>query len=137
MVKRGSATKPPGFVLLDCMAALVLLTGAVFVLVTFFRAEVREIRATHERFAAQLLAESEMARLRLLPYEDLKSGEQRMAAEELPALKRLKEGRVKVAVEEIESGLKEITVRVEWESPRGRALSAELTGVFAEEARPG
>lgn len=136
MVKHASKPWASGFLLIDCTAAMVLLTGAVFTLVLFFRAEVRETRTAHERFAAQLLAESEMARLRLQPYEALRTGKDQALAVELPAMKRLKAGRIKLDIEEIEPGLKSITVRVEWNSPRGRPLYAQLAGVFAREARP-
>ncbi len=122
-----------GFVLMNVLAALALLAGGVFVSAVFFRTEVREIRGTQERFAALLIAESEIERLHTLTYNDIPVGASHALKLTLPSAKRLKESSGTLSVREIEPGLKEATVRIGWSSPRGRPLFVEMTGVFSRE----
>ena len=131
---RKSRARSKGFLLLDGAVAMMLLSVGVFAAVVFFRTEVRELRSTHERFAAQLIAESEMERLRALPYDAVRTDEN--APLDLPAVKQLREARGRIRVTEIEDGLKSATVRVEWRTPAGSPLYAEAAGLFAREARP-
>jgi hypothetical protein len=59
--------KPPnrgGFVLLEVMLALVVLTGGVAVLFQSFRASLRTFDESHELFSAGLLMESQIAVLK-------------------------------------------------------------------------
>ena len=125
-----------GFVLLDTMAAGALLTAGIFTAVVFFRAEVREIRFTHERFAVMLLAQSEIERLHTLPYDEIKVGEDQALELTLPSAERIKEVSGAVSVKEIAEGLKSATVRVQWRVPKGTVNRVELTRTFAQEGRP-
>ena len=131
---RKSRGRSRGFLLLDAAAAMMLLAVGVFAAVVFFRTEVRELRGAHEQFAALLIAESEMERLRVLPYDEMRTDENAPLA--LPAAKQLREARGRIRVTEIEDGLKSATVRVEWRTPSGIPMHAEATGLFAREGRP-
>jgi Tfp pilus assembly protein PilV len=133
-VNRKSRGESPGFLLLDGAVALMLLGVGVFAAVVFFRTEVRELRGQHEQFAALLIAESEMERLRALPYDEMRTDENAPLA--LPAAKQLREARGRILVTEIEDGLKSATVRVEWRTPSGIPMHAEAAGLFAREGRP-
>jgi len=124
-----------GFALLDVTAAGALLTAGIFTAVVFFRAEVREIRFTHERFAVMLLAESEIERLHALPYGEIKVGEDQPLALTLPSAERIKEVSGTVSVKETDEGLKSATVRVQWRVPKGTVNRIELTRTFAREGR--
>ena len=125
-----------GFALLDVTAAGALLTAGIFTAVVFFRAEVREIRFTHERFAVMLLAESEIERLHALPYDEIKVGEDQPLALTLPSAERSKEVSGTVSIKETDEGLKSATVRVQWRVPKGTVNRIELTRAFAQEGRP-
>jgi len=117
------------------MAAMIVMSGAVLVIVNFFSAEAREIRGNHEKFAAQLLAESEIERLRTLAYEDIPLGLGQAVPATLPSAGRLKDCRIFMDVSEPEPGLKQATVRVQWSSSRGRPLGVSQVAVYAKEAR--
>ena len=120
-----------GFVLLDAVAALTLLSVGVFVTVVFFRAEVREVHNMHERFVAILTAESEIERLRTLPYDQILVGESRSLELSLPSAKHLNEAEGTLTVREIKPGLKTAVVRIRWISPKGRPLHVEMASEFS------
>ena len=122
-------------ILMDVLASLALIGGAVMVLLVFFRTEMHEVRRSHERAAAQLVAESEIERLRTLSYDEIPVHAGRALPLSLPSAKRLKEARILLTVKEVEPGLKQVAVRVEWLSRRGRPLAAEMAAVFSREAR--
>ena len=124
-----------GFVMMDVLAAFALLAGGVFLSVVFFRTEVRELRYTHERLAALLIAESEIERLHTLSYEEIARGDGQPLNLTLPSARRLKEGRGTLSVKEIEPGLKNVTVRIQWSSPRGRPCFVEMRSVLSKEGR--
>ena len=125
-----------GFVMLDVLAAMALLVGGVFMAVVFFRAEVREVRFTHERFAVMLVAQSEIERLHTLPYDQIAVGEARPIELTLPSAKRIKEASGTLSVQEVSPGLKAATVRIAWRSPSGTPHHVELTNEFSREGRP-
>ena len=125
-----------GFALLDTMAAGALLTAGIFMAVVFFRAEVREIRFTHERFAVMLLAQSEIERLHTLPYDEIELGDDQALELTLPSAERVKEISGTVSVREVAEGLKSATVQVQWRVPKGTVNRVELTRTFAREGRP-
>jgi len=130
---RGGANVRKGFVLMDVLAALALLSAGVFVSLVFFRTEIREVRAIHERFAALLIAESELERLGTLSYEDIPEGAGQRIALALPSAGRLKECAGTLSAREVGPGLKQATVRITWSSPRGGPLFVEMTRVFSRE----
>ena len=130
-MKRGHRLSA-GFLLMDALVALAVLAGGVFVSVAFFRTEVRELRNTHERLAALLIAESEIERLRALPYDNIPVGDGQSLGLKLPSARRLKGAAGALTVKETEPGLKAATVRVEWISPKGRPLRVELSSEFAK-----
>lgn len=118
---------------MDFLAALALLSMGVFASMTFFRTEVREVRNTHERFAAALLAESEIERLRALPYDQIPIGEKQALKLTLPAAARVKGAAALLTVTESEPGLKTATVEITWRSPKDRPLRVEMSSSFAAE----
>ena len=120
-----------GFVMMDALAALALLTTAVFTSVVFFRNEVRASRTLQERFAASLIAESEMERLHTLRYDDIPIGADQALNLALPSAKQLKQCAATLSVRQAQPGLKEATVRVQWRSPTGRPLLVEMRGAFS------
>jgi len=122
-----------GYVLMDCLAAMALLGIGVMVAMTFFRTEVREIRASHDRFSALLIAQSEVERLHTLSFDDLKVGKDRPLDLNLPSAARLKGARGRLTVRETAPGLRAATVRIEWESPTGTPLRVELQCLFSRE----
>ena len=124
------------FMLVDVLAALALIAGTIMLAVVFFRTQVREVRGIHERFAARLIAESEMERLRTLPYGVIPVGAKQPRQVTFPSAMRLKEARVTLDVQEIESGLKRARVLVQWSSRAGKPRRAELTGEFSREGLP-
>ena len=129
-VKRVSTA---GFLLLDAMVALAVLTGGVFLLVAYHRAEVRELRATQETLCATLIAESEIERLITLPYEEMPAGPTQALAFSVPSAARLKGARGTLTVSEVEPGLKEAEVTVFWQPLRGPDRSVSLRRSFAKE----
>ena len=124
-------TRSAGFVFMDALVALAILGAGVFLSMAFFRAEVKEVRSTHERFAALLIAESEIERLRTLPYERIPIGEGQPLALKLPSARHLKEATGTLTAQEIGPGLKAATVRIHWSSPRGTPLHVELSSEFS------
>ena len=127
----------PGFVLMDAMVALALLSSAVFVFVAFFRAEVRELRGTQDEFNALLIAESEIERLHTLPYGRIAVAEAQPLPLALPSAAHLKEAAATLTVKELQPGLKRADVRIEWISSTGLRLHVEQEAEFtAEVARP-
>ena len=122
-----------GFVLLDTLAALALLAGGVLMATVFFRTEVRELRFTHERFAAMLIAQSEIERLHTISYEQILSGAGRPLDLNLPSAKRVKEINGTLTVVKRSPGLKAATVRIDWRSPSGTPHHVKLTNVFSRE----
>ena len=113
--------------LLDCLAALGILAGGMFMALAFFRAEVRETRYTQDRFAALLIAQSEIERLYTLPYERILVVADRPLALDLPSAKRVKGVTGQLTVTEPEPGLKAATVRIEWKSPKDRVMHITLS----------
>ena len=132
MVRQRARTA--GFVLLDALAALALMTGSVLVTLAFFRAEVREVRNNQERFAALLVAESEIERLHTLRYDQIGLGENQPLALKMPSARGLKESAGTLTVKELEHGLKRAEVRIEWSSPKGQPLHVSLAEEFSAEA---
>ena len=120
-------------VMLDVMAALALLGMGVFTSAVFFRNEVRELRHSQERLAATLIVESELERLGTLAYDAIPAGDKQPLASDLPSARRLKEGSGWLTVKEIEPGLKQVTVRATWSSPRGRPVFVEMSSVLSRE----
>ena len=131
MVRSRYNSRRRGFLLMDALGALAMLGAGVFLSMAFFRAEVKEVRSTHERFAALLIAESEIERLRTLPYERIPIGEGQPLELKLPSAKHLKEATGTLTVQEIAPGLKAATVRIHWSSPRGTPLRVELSSEFS------
>ena len=127
--------KQGAFVLLEMAAAIALLTGTVFLALVFFRTEVREVRNTHERLAALLLVESEIERLRTLPYAEIAVGAKRPLELQLPSAKRLKQAQGTLTVKEIKLGLKMATVRIGWRSRKGMPRHVEMTAEFSREGQ--
>jgi hypothetical protein len=119
------------FVLIDAMVALMLLTGVCLVYATFYFREAREVRNTHERLAAGLLAEGEIERLRALPFHEISAGKERELTLKAPAARKLKGVGGTLSVSEVGDGLKRATVRIVWSSPRGRPNHVEMTGLFS------
>ena len=134
MVKARQRFRRRGFVLLDILTALAVLSTGVFVAMVFFRAHVRELRYMQERFAAILLAESEIEYLRALPYEDIRVGESRPVSLRLQSAGQLREATGRLAVQEIKPGLKTAEVRIRWVSPKGRSVGVEMASKFSKEA---
>ena len=132
-LRRPRGGRACGVVMMDVLAALALLGAGVFMSVTFFRSEVRELRYTQEKFAAMLIVESEIERLHTLSYEAIEVGAGQALALDLPSARRLKEARGSMSVREIEPGLKEVTVRTTWSSSRGRPLFVEMSCVVSRE----
>ncbi len=130
--RRGSDA---AFLLMDALLALTLITGILFASVVLFGKQVRAVRNTHERLAAMLIAESEIERLRTLPYERIETGAARPLSLALPSAARLKECSATLMVTELSPGLKRAEVRVQWSSPKGRPLGATMASEFAAEAR--
>ena len=124
------------YMLLDVILAMTLLSTGVFVVMVFCRNEAREQRTAHERLVAQLAAESELERLRTVPFDGIAPGDRRPVASTLPSMQRLKEGKVLLTVAELEPGLKRATARVEWSSPVGKPLFVEFTALFSREGQP-
>jgi len=124
------------FVMVEVLAAFALLTGGVFMAVLFFRAEVRELRFTHERFAAMLIAQSEIERLHTLPYDEIPVGESQALELTLPSAEHVKELCGTLSVTEPTPGLKNTGVRIEWRSPNGTPHHVELTSAFSREGSP-
>ena len=123
--------------MMDAMLALALVASSVLVCVAFFRSEVRELRGAQDAFNAQLIAESEIERLRALPYERLALGAAQPLALTLPSAARLKESAATLTVKELQPGLKRAEVRIEWSSSKGRRLHVEQAAEFTPEgARP-
>jgi hypothetical protein len=121
------------FLIMDVLVALAVFGTGIFIAVTFIRAEVRETRNIVERQSAMLLAQSEIERMRLLPYDQLAVGEDQKLALTLPSAQRLKESYGALTVHEIEPGVKEALVGVHWSSPTGRPLKVEMTAQFSRE----
>jgi hypothetical protein len=119
-----------GFLLMDALAALALITSGVFVCVVFFRTEVRELRNTQEKFAALLIAESEIERFHTLRYDQIAVGEDQPLALNLPSARALKEAAGTVTVKELERGIKRAEVRIGWSSPTGAPLHVALAEEF-------
>ena len=131
VTRRRETARRGGFVMVDALIALAVLGFGVFFMVAFFRSEVRELRYAHDRLTAQLLAESEIERLRGIPHEEIKNGSALDLS--LPSAERLANVRGRLAVETPAPGWKRATVRIEWDSPKGWPVSVELSGDFAEE----
>ena len=125
------ARRDGGFAMIDAMMALMVLTTGVFTCVAFFRSQVREIRYEQDRTAAALIAESEIERLVTLPFGEIVSDPALKPA--LPSAERLKKSSAALTVEEIEPGLKEATVRVEWETAKGARMGVQLARWFSRE----
>ena len=102
--------------LLDTIAALAVLSGGVFMAMTFFRTEVRELRGTQDRLAALLLAQSEVERLYAGTYEAIRVGTNQPLDLSLPAARRVRGALGYLTVVETEPGLKRATVRIAWRS---------------------
>jgi hypothetical protein len=133
MVKR---RRQAGFVYMDAMIALVLLGGAILTSLVFFRAEAKEIRGSHERLSALLVAESEMEHLRATPFEAVPLGTAMPLVPTVPSAGRIKALSETLTVVEGGPGMKEATVRVEWDSPKGLRRHVELTGWISGEVTP-
>jgi hypothetical protein len=116
------------------LVALALIASSVLVCVAFFRTEAREVRGTQDEFAALLIAESEIERLRTLPYDRIAAGEAQPLALTLPSAAHLKESAATLTVKELQPGLKRAEVRVEWSSSKGRRLHVEQAAEFSAEA---
>jgi len=125
-----------GFLLLDALAGLALMGGAVFLCLLFFRTEVGEGRARHERYAALLLAESEIERLCTAPYAGIPAGDNQALVLTLPSARQLKEGKALLSVKEIEPGIKQGTVTIQWLTREGHPQRMELTREFTAEGQP-
>jgi len=121
------------FAMMDAIAAMALLTAGVFMALAFFRTEVREVRMSHERLSALLIAQSEVERLYSLSYDDIPVGEDQSLALDEPAAARLKGSQGLLSVAEIEPGLKRAEVRVTWRSPLDRPLHVDLTCTLSRE----
>jgi len=125
-----------GYMLLDCLAALALLSMGVFVSVRFFRTEVREIRYSHDRLAVLLIAQSEVERLHAIPFDRIVLGENQPLELALPSAERIQECTGRLSVVAVEPGLKEATVRIEWLSPKGVPRHVTASSVFCKESGP-
>ena len=125
-----------GYVMMDTLAALALLGMGIFVAVVFFRAEVREIRYSHDRLAALLIAQSEIERLHTIPFDRIAVGEGQSLNLALPSAKRVKDCAGRLTIDRIEPGLKRATVRIDWRSARGLPLHVTASSVFSKEAQP-
>ena len=125
-----------GFILVDCLVALAMVATGIFTLTLLFRSEARELRTTHERFAAQLAAESEIERLRAVSFDAIPLGARQPLPLALPSMQRLKEARAVLTVSAPAPGVKSALVRVEWSSSTGKPLFTELAGLFTKEAQP-
>lgn len=128
-------TAHSGFIMMDAVTALAIIAGTLLVALAFYRAEVRELRLSQEKFAALLIAESEIERLRTVPYDGIVPGDARDTALALPSAARLKKCSASVAVAEIAPGLKRAEVRVEWLSPLDKPLTVTLASEYAVEAQ--
>lgn len=124
------------FVMTDVLAALTVLGGGILLALTFFQAEVREVRTTYERYAGLLLAESEIERLTTLPYHAITPGKDQSLTLSMPSAQKLKNVRGTLSVREIGPGLKEATVRVVWDTRRRHTRKVAMTRLFAREGRP-
>ena len=124
------------FLLTDALAALALFGGGILLAMTFFQAEVREVRASHERCAGILLAESEIERLTTVAYDAIRTGKDQPLTLTVPSARRLKNVRGTLTVREVESGLKEATVRIVWDTPRRATRQVEMMRLFALEGGP-
>ena len=133
MVMRQNGARRGGFLLVDCLIAMSLMAGAVVATVALYRSVVRDCRVTQERLSAALVARSELERLRAIPYDRIPAGAATRLPLTLPAAQHLKGAGEFLTVRELEPGLKEATVRVEWESPQGRPLMVEMGAVFSRE----
>jgi Tfp pilus assembly protein PilV len=121
---------------MDVMLALALLSGGVMVTLVFFRNEAREVRSTHERLSALMIAESEIERLRATPFEAIQVGPDLPVAPNVPAAERMKEFSETLTVVKTEDGMKQATVRVEWDSSKGQRRHVELAGWISGEVTP-
>ena len=122
-----------GFMMLDVSVAMILLTGAVFTCVWFYHAEVRSVRATHERMVAQLVAESEIERLRALEYDRIPLGAGQKLELALPSAEQLCDVSATLDVATASEGLKQAVVRVQWRSQRGNLCEARVCGLFSKQ----
>jgi len=127
------ARRRNGFAMLDCLAALAVLSGGIFMALAFFRAEVRDVRDTQERLAALLLAQSEVERLYAGRYETIPLGGNRPLDLSLPAARHVKGATGSLTVVETEPGLKRVTVRIAWRSRLDRPRHVELSCTISRE----
>lgn len=126
-----------GYLLIETMVALMLLGGVVMTGVTFMEAETRDVRISHERFAAALAAESELERLRALPFDQIKVGAGQALAPDAPSMGRLPDAAGELVVVESAPGLKTATVVIRWRPPVGPRTECRLSALFTKaEAKP-
>jgi len=125
------------FALLDVLAALAVLSGGVFMAMTFFRTEVRELRDTQERLAALLLAQSEVERLYAGTYEAIRVGTNQPLDLSLPAARSVRGALGYLTVVETEPGLKRATIRIAWRSRLDRLRRVELSCTVSREGLGG
>ena len=126
-----------GVALLDALAALAVLSGGVFMAMTFFRTEVRELRDTQERLAALLLVQSEVERLYAGTYDAIPVGADQPLDLSLPAAGRVRGAKGYLTVVETKAGLKRATVRVAWRSRLDRPRRVELSCTVSREGLGG
>lgn len=124
------------FVYMDVILSMALLGGGILVSMTFFRNEARAVRNTHERLSAMMIAESELERLRALPPDQIQIGKDMPLQSSLPAADRMKNFSETLTVSLDKIGLKVATIRVEWESSRGRREHVETQTWLQGEAKP-
>jgi len=120
-----------GYLLIETMIALMLLGGVVMTGVTFMEAETRDVRISHERFAAALAAESELERLRALPFEQIRVGAGQALAPGAPSMQCLPDAAGELNVVETAPGLKSATVVIRWRPPVGPRTECRLSALFA------
>ena len=133
VVKPHRPARSSAFMMADVLVALALITGTIAVAVLFFRTQVREARQIHERFAARLIAESEIERLHARAYETIPVDAKQALKLTLPSADQLKGAQAALHAREIEPGLKQVRIVVRWRSRRGRPRQVGLTGEFSRE----
>lgn len=119
------------FLILEAIAALFVLTGAVFLMLTFHGSHVRGVRDLYARQAAQYLAESELERLTVTPYGDIPLGTDRPLKVDLPSTKQLNDLAVFLTVTQDAPNLKKASVRIEWAGRKGLRNTVRLERLLA------
>jgi Tfp pilus assembly protein PilV len=125
-----------GFALIEATAALFVATVGLFGVVQMFQTATDEIRAVHDNHIAQRIVRNEMEYLTALPYDDLVVGGSLRFRTQSPEIKRLFRARALVDIAphgDRPESLREVTVRLDWISPRGRPVRQSLTTLVARE----